>query len=259
MLINKASGSATIFHKVICIALASFYFILLSCASEDKRPIVTDPEKSLKEAIDLIDDKEYDEARDILNEIKHVDTSRTFAPLAQLKIAESYALDEEDDLAIVEYKRFLEQYPDSQFAAYTQFQIASLYFGQIRSPERGAGAAKFALQEYKTLQELYPRNPYKDIVITNMQKCRDTIAAYEFQVGKFYFKKGSYKGALGRFTIVLENYPDFVNMDAVLYHLSLTYKYMDDPDNASKYFNELKKRFPGSSLVEELSEELSDD
>jgi len=244
--------------------LTAFFVSHLGCSStEQTRPVITDPEASLKEAIELLDDKEYEDARNLLTEIKHADTSRTFAPLAQLKIAESYAMEGDDDLAIVEYKRFLEQYPDSRFAAYTQFQIASLYFGQIKGPERGAGAAKLALKEFETLQRLYPRNPFKDVVIKNIQICKDTIAEYEFIVGRFYFKKDSYKAALGRFLGIIEHYPEFKpefkDMENVYFHIALSYHYLGDQENAQKYYDKLVKSFPSSPLIEKLTEEMSDE
>lgn len=254
------SHSGHLLRSLFFLFLSSFIAFLLGCSStEETRPVITDPEASLKDAIELLDDKEYEEARQLLTEIIHADTSRTFAPLAQLKIAESYSMEEDRDLAIVEYKRFLEQYPDSRFAAYTQFQIASLYFEQIKGPERGAGAAKLALKEYETLQARYPRNPYREIAEANIQKCKDTIASYEFIVGRFYFKKDSYRAALGRFLGIVENYPDFQDMEKVYYHIALSYHYLGDPRNAQKYFNKLATSFPSSELIEELSEEMSDD
>jgi outer membrane protein assembly factor BamD len=219
--------------------------------------MVTDPEASLKKATELLGDNNYEEARQLLNEIKSVDTTRTYAPLAQLKLAESYAKEDDDDLAISEYRKFLEQYPDSQYAPYAQFQIATLYFSEVKGPERGAGAAKQALEEYLKLRERYPRNPYKEIVEENIKKCKNIMAEYEFLVGKFYYKKESYKAALGRFLRVLHTYPEYKSLDEVFFYTALSYKEQGSKDEASKYLTQLKERFPDSSYTKNLTRELS--
>ncbi|MGE5856293.1 MAG: hypothetical protein ACM34C_06965, partial [Syntrophaceae bacterium] len=73
---------------------------LVACSSTPQKPPALDPAVSLKKAVELIDDKEYEEARHLLNEVKSVDTSRTYAPLAQLKLAESYAQEGDDQIAV---------------------------------------------------------------------------------------------------------------------------------------------------------------
>jgi outer membrane protein assembly factor BamD len=78
-------------------------------------------------------------------------------------------------------------------------------------------------------------------------------------VGRFYFKKDSYKAAIGRFKGILENYPDYKGIEDVLFYLSLSYRNSADIDNARKYYEILKERYPDSEYIEELQEELFDD
>lgn len=248
--------------KLFFIRLFSFAIVivfLFSCASEDVKQEPLKPEEGLAKADKLIDDMEYEEARRVLNEIKGNDTTRKYAPIAQLKIAESYVKEENLEMAVSEYRRFTDHYPDSQYAAYSQYQIAMIYFDQIKGPDRGAGQAKSALAEFLKLKKMYPRNPYKIVVDVNIKKCLNVIGEYEFLVGKFYFKKGSHKAALGRLLGIINDYPDYGEMDKVLYYVALSYRNSEDMDNAMKYFEMLKKKYPESHYVEELTEELSED
>lgn len=242
---------------LILIAMAG---VLHSCASpEPARPSVTDPDEAMQRAVTLLSDKKYEDARQLLNEIKSVDTTKTYAPLAQLKLAESYAQEGDDAIAITEYRRFLEAYPDHQYAPYAQYQIATIYFSQIKGPDRGAHAAKQALQEYLVLKQRYPRNPYKEAVDANILKCRDVIAEYEFLVGKFYFKKDSFKAALNRFQGVVADYPNYKNLDEVLYYLVLSYKGLSEMDQAAAFAERLKDLFPASEFTRKAAEELQPD
>jgi outer membrane protein assembly factor BamD len=231
----------------------------VSCTSEEVRQEPDEPEVALAKADELIEDDEYDEARQLLNEVKGNDITRKYAQIAQLKIAESYSKEDNLESAVIEYRRFIEQYPDSQYAPYAQYQIAMMYFSQIKGPERGAGQAKNALKEFRKLKTLYPRNPYKEIIEINIAKCLNVIAEYEFIVGRFYYKKDSYKAAIGRFQGILENYPDYKGIDDTLFYLSMSYRNSVDIANAKKYFEILKEKFPDSEYIEELKEELFED
>ncbi|MGE5895036.1 MAG: outer membrane protein assembly factor BamD [bacterium] len=232
---------------------------LVACSSTPQKPPALDPAVSLKKAVELIDDKEYEEARQLLNEVKSVDTSRTYAPLAQLKLAESYAQEGDDQIAVTEYRKFLETYPDSQYAPYAQFQIATTYFNQIKGPERGSGSARQALAEYLRLKERYPRNPYKEVVEANIKKSKDIIAAYEFIVGEFYFSKDSFNAALGRFLGVIQNYPDYKALDEVLYYTALAFWDMGDTDSALQYSGKLKEIYPESLFSKKIDTMLVDE
>lgn len=242
---------------LVLIAVAG---VLCGCASpEPSRPSVTDPEEAMERAVALLSDKKYEEARQLLNEIKSVDTTKTYAPLAQLKLAESYAQEGDDAIAITEYRKFLDAYPDHQFAPYAQYQIASIYFSQIKGPDRGSQAAKQALQEYLWLKQRYPRNPYRDAVEANIIKCRDVIAEYEFLVGKFYFKKDALKAAINRFQGVVSDYPNFKNLDEVLYYIVLSYKGLGELDTAAAFSEKLNDLYPESPFNRRAAEALKPD
>src|SRR5574340_1295065 len=149
---------------MLCITVLLFVF---SCSG--KAPVKGaaegfNAESSFEKANKLIDDKEYDTARSLLLEIKNRDLTKKYAPLAQLRIADSYVKEGEPELAVAEFRKFLEIYPDHKNASYAQYQIAMVYFNQIESPERGYGGAAKALEEFEKLKKDFPRNPYKDLI-----------------------------------------------------------------------------------------------
>ena len=234
--------------------------LLISPGCSGKKEVksegIFDAEKSLAKATDLIDNKEYEDARRILLEVKNRDLTKKYAPLAQLKIADSYVKEEEYDLAVEEYRRFLEMYPDHKDAPYAQYQVAMAYFVQIESPESGYGAAAKALGEFERLKRMYPRNPYREVIELRIDKCRTTIADYEFAVAEFYFNKGSYQSALGRLQEVLSKFPDYKKEPLVLYRLALSYKRLGDKDKTAEYLNRLIAKYPDDKLAKKARQEL---
>ena len=236
--------------------------LLFAFACSGKAPVKTTPEAfdaegSFEKANKLIDDKDYAEARALLLEIKNRDLTKKYSPLAQLRIADSYVKEGEPELAVAEYRRFLEMYPDHRHASYAQYEIAMVYFNQIESPERGYGGAAKALQEFERLKRDYPRNPYKDVVELRIEKCRTTMADYEFLVGEFYMKRGSNNAAIGRFEGLLKKFPDYKKEENVLLNLGITYKNSGDTEKAESYLNRLIEKYPNSRLVDNAKKELS--
>ena len=240
--------------------LIAFSMLLFGCSKSAVKPAGTEEfnaERSFDKANKLVESKEYDQARTIFLEIKNRDLTKKYAPLAQLRIADSYAKDGEPELAVAEYRKFLEIYPDHQHAVYAQYQIAMIYFGQIESPERGYGGAARALAEFEKLKRDYPRNPYKDLIDIRIEKCRNTMADYEYLVGEFYMKKNSYGAAIDRFETILKKFPDYKKEDRVLLQLGAAYRGAGQKDKSESCLNRLIEKYPGSPLVKEAKKELA--
>jgi outer membrane protein assembly factor BamD len=241
---------------IILFLLLTFLF---SCSGKSavKREETFDPEKAFVKANEEIEKKYYEEARAAFHEIKSRDTSRKFAPLAQLKIADSYVQEGEPDLAIAEYRKFLEEYPEHKYAVYAQYQIASIYFDQIEGPERGYSGAAKALEEFEKLKRMFPRNPYKDVVDLKIDKCRNTIADYDFLVGEYYYKKGSFNAAISRFEELLKNYPDYKREADVLFYAGMSYKNLGQKDKALEYLKRLIEKHPNNKVAADARKELA--
>ncbi len=233
---------------------------LTSCGG--KKPVVqqTDefiPERSFERANKLIEEKEYEEARQLLFEIKNRDLTKKYGPLAQLRIADVYVREGEPDLAVNEYRRFLEFYPDHQHAPYAQYQVAMVYFNQIEGPERGYGGAARAMAEFERLKKMYPRNPYNEVIDLRIQKCRNVIAEYEYLVGNFYLKKGVSQAAITRFEGVLKEFPDYTGLDEVMFALAKAYRLKGENEKAEAMLNELIEKYPKSLHSNEAKKELA--
>lgn len=255
---QKAEDRKRIVLKSILFLLFSVLCLLSSCGGgkEVKKDEGFDPEKYLARAEALIRDKEYEEARKLLLEVKNRETAKKYAPQAQLKIAESYIKEGDIDVGIEEYRRFMELYPDNQYASYAQYQIGMAYFSQIESPDRGSGAAQNALREFLRLKELYPRNPYREVLELRIEKCRNVIADGEFMVGEFYYKKESYNAAINRLEGLLKQFPDYKKSDEAWLLLARAYKAAKINDKAQEALNKLIEKYPSSRFASEAKKEL---
>ncbi|MBI5075740.1 MAG: outer membrane protein assembly factor BamD [Nitrospirae bacterium] len=246
--------------KIIRILSAlSLLLLLFACSKSAVKPAANEEfnaELSFEKANKLIESKDYEQARALLLEIKNRDLTKKYAPLAQLRIADAYAKDSEPELAVAEYRRFLEIYPDHQHAAYAQYQVAMVYFGQIEGPERGYGGAAKALAEFEKLKKDFPRNPYKDLIDIRIEKCRTIMADYEYLVGDYYLNKKSYSAAIDRFETLMKKFPDYKKEDTVLLKLGMAYRGAGQKEKAESLLNRLIEKYPNSPLSKEAKKEL---
>lgn len=241
----------------LSILLAALF--LFSCSG--KAPLKPagsfDAETYFAKANRLIDSKDYKEARELLLEIRNRDLTKKYAPLAQLRIADSYLKEDETENAVAEYRKFLEIYPDHRHAAYAQYQVAMVYFNQIEGPERGYGGAAKALVEFEKLRKDFPRNPYKDVIPVRIEKCRNVIADYEFMVGEFYMKKESYNAAIERFSMILKNFPNYKRQEEVLLKLALAYRKTGQKEKSEETLKSILEKYPNGPLTSTARKELS--
>ncbi len=246
-------------RRLILLILPLVVFAGAGCSGKAvvKQPEEFNPEISFDRANKLIEKKEYEDARKLLFEIKNRDLTKKFGPLAQLRIADSYVKEDEPEMAVAEYRRFLEMYPDHQHAPYAQYQVAMVYFNQIEGPERGYGGAEKALAEFEKLKRDYPRNPYKEVIDVRIQRCRNVMAEYEFLVGEYYLKKEAFDAAITRFEGVLMKFPDFDKTDKVLLAVGSAYRKKGEFDKAESYLQSLLEHFPNSALGKDAQKELA--
>jgi outer membrane protein assembly factor BamD len=232
--------------------LLPLFLVLLAaaCSKEVPPPPLFVAEQAFEEGNQFLEDKKYEEARDKFEEVKRRDTENLYAPLAQLRIADSYIKEDHPELAVDEYRRFIESYPRHKYAAYAQYQIGMVYFNMIDGPARGWGAAVRAVEEFETLQRRYPRNPYKDDVTFKIRKSRQIIADHEYQVGVFYFRKKAYRGAIARLAGLLRDFPEYRGEDEALYRLAVSHKGVGEDAEADRYLQRLANRYPESKLIE---------
>ena len=238
-------------EKGLLLVIALFLFTGCTYFKEAIKEKPYDAEESFEEANNLMKDGFNEKAREIFETVLARDASRQYSTLAKVRIGDTYFEDEFYDEAIVEYENFLDIHPYHKYAPYAQYKIAMSYFNRIKTVDVSYSWARKALDEFRKMQESYPRNPYMDSIDSRMRTCNRFLAEYEFYVGNFYFKKESYQAAAQRFDGMLRKYPDSKNESEALYYLGLSYKNIGDKEKAIVSLSSLIDKFPATRLSEE--------
>jgi outer membrane protein assembly factor BamD len=218
--------------------------------------------EALTQGKDLMAKKKYAKARRFLSHSFEVEPNSLSGREALLLLADSYYLDggsANDIQAEAKYRDFLNRFPTSPQAGYAQFQIANSLAERMEKPDRDQSATDKALEAYQELIRLYPTSEYVAEAKTRMIKVRDNLAEHEFVVGHFYLAMRAPASAVTRLQRLVDEYPDYSQLDKALYYLGVAYSRSRRPEDAGKaaeVFARLRKEYPQSPYVAEIPESL---
>jgi tetratricopeptide (TPR) repeat protein len=171
---------------------------------------------------------------------------------------------------IEEKRRIIEKYPNTEFAAEAQFEIAELY-----SPIESLNNPQQAIKEYKYLVEKYPnsrRTAEAQLKIGNVYRSllnnpEEAISAYEelvrgnttvsklnaealFRIGRTYYSDlHNYRKALDTFNKLMEEYPTYWKFPAALYWNGMSQEQLGYYDDAVNSFQMFVCIYPGDDPV----------
>jgi len=162
----------------------------------------------IQEGLDAYQRQKYEKAVEAFQTLKDRYPYSQYAILAELKLADSYYLNKDYELAATSYKEFERLHPANEVIPYIIFQQAMSYFKQMPTVDRDQSRTFLAVQEFNRLIKNHPQSEYISQAKANRDEALKNLATHEFLIGEFYFKKGDCQAALGRFEYIDKNFPD---------------------------------------------------
>ena len=221
--------------------------ILLALAACAKEPAF-DPVAKFRDAEDKMRRFKYEDARKAYQEIQEKAPDRSYDADIMLRIADTYYGDEKYSEAVVEYQAFLNFHPVHRDAPYAQYQIGMCNYNDLTTIDRDPSIPRATMKEFQKLLDKYPGSPYETAAKKYLAECRDRLAAYELYVGRFYYKKGSYKAATVRLEKLVKDYPGSASEEEALYVAGLSHRDRGERDEALRTFEALQARYPSSKF-----------
>ncbi|MBL1322011.1 MAG: outer membrane protein assembly factor BamD [Methylophaga sp.] len=188
-----------------------------------------------------------------------------FGSYAQQSLLESaYAHYKGDDpeAAIATLDRFMRVYPlnpNMDYAFYLRGLInfnrdIGLFEKYIPRDEsqRDPGSARFALKDFTTLVNRFPKSLYSEDAAQRIVYLRNRLARHEINVADYYMRRGSYIAAANRGKYVIENYPRTPAMPDALVVMAKAYKILGLNDLSDDALRVLKLNYPGHPGVAEV-------
>lgn len=215
-------------------------------------------EESLERGRDLMERGKYLQAREYLVHAFEVEPNSATGREALLLVADSHYLargEENFIKAEAKYRDFQNRFPTSKHAAYVQFQIANSLAERIRRPDRDQTPTYKALAAYEDLLRIYPTSEYAAEAEERIREVKDTLARSEYLKGWFHMRSVRLpEAAANRFERVLELYPEYSEMDQVLFQLGRAYLRLEEIERAEETFERLEAEYPESPLIAKIPE-----
>lgn len=228
-----------------------FLLLLSSCAGSEKKVALSDAQ-ILQQAEEALAAKKYQKAQDLLRRMMSEYPASEWIPRARLALGRAYYEDKKYLEAKAEYQKFLDLHPRHQLVDEAHYYLGLTHFVEISSIDRDQSPAQRALTEFQTVLKEAPDSRYASEAKEKIKICQDKLAGHEFFVGRFYFRKGKYEAASGRFKYLLSHYPGTNLEEKTLYYLGESFYRLKEQEDAASTFLQLLERYPSSGYAAQV-------
>lgn len=246
-------------YRISLLVLIIIGLGISGCSSKPEE-ILTEKEYYDK-ARDAIDSNNFLEATTALEALETYHPFGRYAEQAQLDLiyARYNALDTDGAAAAAE--RFIKLHPESPHVDYAYYiKGLSAYYADmglavrflpIDPSSRDIGQAREAFQAFSSLISLYPDSKYAPDAEQRMVAIRNTLAAYELHVARYYIRREALVAALNRARHVVEQFPETPSVpDALAMSVEL-YRLLGMPTQASDTLAVLAANYPDHSSFDD--------
>lgn len=237
---------------VVCLGLA-VSLLLSGCAAYEylygkpaRRESRQSDQDLLRSAETQLQRKRYEDARKELQRLMNQYPDSELVSAARLATGKALFLDRKYDEARAELQRFLELHPQHERVDEAHYYMGMSYFHQADTPDRDQTYTKKALEEFEILQRQMPDSPFTPDVRERIVVARRKLAEKEMYVGRFYYDRGKYGAAIGRFATLLRDYGGADFDDQALYFLGESLWQLEQKDAARPVFQRLVQDFSQS-------------
>ncbi len=215
-------------------------------------------DEALEQGKALMENGKYNQASQYLDHAFEIAPNSVTGREALLLSADSYYLNGGTAnfvKAEAKYRDYLNRFPTSERADYVQLQIANCLAEQMLKPDRDQSATVKALEAFESVLQLYPTSDYAGEVESRIVDIRQNLAEHEYRVGRYNFRRRLYTSAIWRLETIVERYPDFQEMDKVLYVLGMSYRKSERQEDAAATFDRLRSEYPESPYIKKIPKE----
>lgn len=220
---------------------------LAGCSATDETYDERTLEELYHEGRSLLFQGKYYKAAKVFDEVERQHPYSDWAPQAQLMSAYAYYLDHKYEEALDPLEGFIQLHPAHKDIAYAFYLQGLCYYERLEPIERDQEMAHFALTSFQEVLKRFPSSVYARDAKLKIDLLKDTLAAKEMSVGRYYLHKKAYLAAMNRFRFVVESYQTTPQVEEALHRLVEVYLALGLIPEAQKTAAFLGHNFPGSS------------
>ena len=208
----------------------------------------------------------YEEARSLYAVIINTYPDSPFLPLAKLAIADTFYL-EGTTSALIQagqaYQDWVTFFPTHPLSDDVCLKMGEVEMRRMGLADRDISPARKAEQRLKVCIQQFPKSSLRPDIEVRLREVQENLADHDKDVGDQYFQRyyqhraSNLKGAQSRCREIVEKYPFYSRLAEVLFRLGTTYLEEEEPDEATKYFQQLIATHPNSDYTDKAKEKLA--
>jgi outer membrane protein assembly factor BamD len=170
---------------------------------------------------------------------------------ATMLLADIHFKEEEYEEAKFHYRKFTDLYPAHQFVGRAHFYKALSNFKLTNLASRDLTPVNSALEGFQRFIEDFPKSSYTKRAQLKITQCLDILAQNIFEIGKFYYRTGSYQSAIQRFKRLKVTYPNHAYILEAEFLLGESYFREQNFSEATAYYKNVIRSSPRSEFAKE--------
>lgn len=207
-------------------------------------------------ALAAVEDKNWQLANELLNEVKRKYAYSRYARLAELRLADAAFTQDKFAEAIAGYKEFVHDHPNDPEVPYARYRVAKGEYESVSQSvllppleERDLASVNDALNTLRNYLSDYPRSEHAEELRYMLDVVLGLLARHELYVARFYLNQGRFEAAVLRCEYALKNLKSNGLEPEALVLLGEIYMKQKRRKDAREVFNRLLSDYPESAFA----------
>ena len=201
-------------------------------------------DSQFKEALRLLEKEKFISAQDILNTLAIRASHTEIGDNILYYLGESYFLNEEYQLAVIEYDKLIRRMGYSPLIEKARWRICECYVAMSPKYYLDQISSEKAIEKIQEFLEDYPFSKQKESANNTVQKMRNKLGKKAYETGILYIKLGAYDSAILAFEQMLENYYDTEYVPQAHLGIIRSYSGMEKVNKVEEYYQSYRHVLP---------------
>jgi outer membrane protein assembly factor BamD len=223
------------------------------------------PEANYEAGVDELKDGNYPEAIKFFEYVKTKYPFSKYAPLSELRLADLKFKQDHYVEAADAYQQFVTLHPSHEEVDYADFRVGLSYLKDAPGDfvlfppayEKDQRQVEKAAKALRKFVEERPTSKYLPEAKKLLADAEGRLAAHEWYVGEYYYKRGRWAGAAGRYQALVDKYPGSRHEVEALIKLARAYVAMDEKFRARNALQKLIVKHPDDARRPEAEKLLA--
>ncbi len=213
-------------------------------------------DSQFKEALRLLEKEKFISAQDILNTLAIRASHTDIGDNILYYLGESYFLNEEYQLAVIEYDKLIRRMGYSPLIEKARWRICECYVAMSPKYYLDQISSEKAIEKIQEFLEDYPFSKQKESANNTVQKMRNKLGKKAYETGILYIKLGAYDSAILAFEQMLENYYDTEYVPQAHLGIIRSYSGMEKVNKVEEYYQSYRHVLP-DDIAQKASEVIN--